>query len=600
MLFRFLKSRSVRSRTRARLMVEELEPRNVPSTLAAPFTPAQIQQAYGFGQLALNGKGQTIAIVDAYNDPNIVRDMSYFNNTFGLQQFNVSGGPTLKVVNQNGGTSLPATNSSWDQEIALDVEWAHVIAPQANIILVEANNSNTNNLLAGVKYAAAHANVVSMSWGASDFSGESSLDSYFSASNVTFVASSGDDGTVNWPAVSANVLSVGGSSLTINADGTYGGESTWNNSYGSSGGGASQYEKAPAYQSGVTGSSFRTTPDVAYNADPGTGVYMYDSVPSYIQGYGWYQGWYEMGGTSAGAPQWAGLIALADQGRAANGSAPLGTAQTLTALYGLYNTPAYALDFHDITTNQSTGGNQAGVGYDRITGLGSPIANNLVPYLVSYSGTASSQTKTGTSSGTQSPTKSATHHDDGTPVAPPAQVVIVTAVPTLTAGATVSTPGTSFPTVGTTTGGNFAVLPVGTAALPSSNGVEARSTGTGATDLGGNFGDNGPAMPVAPPVFSPPELLPAPAMPEAPKNPEDSSDSPEDASAAGILGQLGSAAVIEAAEETRYRDWTADGVPSVEMALLAAAFTGWWGACSDDCPKTRFASENQTKKKMRG
>lgn len=583
-----------RRRRRARLMVEELEPRNLPSTLAAPFTPAEIQQAYGFSQSNLTGKGETIAIVDAYNDPDIQSDLATFDREFGLPA------ASLSVVEQEIGRSLPATNSSWDLEISLDVEWAHVIAPQANILLVEANNSSTTNLLSAVQYAAANANVVSMSWGTSEFSGEQAYDSIFSAyPNVTFVASSGDTGTVSWPAVSPDVLSVGGSSLTINSNGSYGGETAWNNSYGSSGGGTSQYEPAPSYQQGITGSSFRTTPDVAYNADPNTGVYIYDSVR-----YEGYSGWYEMGGTSAGAPQWAGLIALADQGRAANGLAPLGSVQTLTALYSLYNTSAYAQDFHDITTGSNAGGYSAGVGYDRVTGLGSPVANNLVSYLAGYNPTANSQVQSEgtTHSPSSPPSKPANHHDTGIAVSSPASNI--DSVPTIAPSSlTVTAPaflGTLPATAGTTAAGvSTSILPVGTAALPSSNGVEARSTGTG-----GNRSDdileNGPATQAAPVPLPAPELLPAPKP--APANPDPVQSAvpaqpQEEATPADTLGAMGAAAIIEIGQEMQWRGWYPSEPPTIEMAVLGAALTGWWGIASDEAKKRSNSPCTATRRK---
>ena len=145
----------------------------------AHYTPSQIRTAYGINSITLGGltgtgSGQTIAIVNAYNDPNIVGDAAAFDTQFSLQQFG-SGGPTLTVLNQSGGTSLPGTDPSgpgassgtWEEEESLDVEWAHAIAPKANIILFEANSDSDSDLMAAVKTAAAYAgvSVVSMSWG---------------------------------------------------------------------------------------------------------------------------------------------------------------------------------------------------------------------------------------------------------------------------------------------------------------------------------------------------------------------------------------------------------------------------------------------------
>src|SRR5207253_256837 len=161
-----------------------------------------------------------------------------------------------------------------------------------------------------------------------------------------------------------------------------------------SGGGISAYESKPSYQSSVTQSATkRTNPDVAYNADPNTGVYVYDSS---------YYGWWSVGGTSAGAPQWGALVALADQGRASSGKTNLGSTDTLNAIY---NMPAS--DFHDITSGSN--GYSAKTGYDLVTGRGTPYANSVVNYLVSYStGTAATATHTTSTSHTTVVTRTST------------------------------------------------------------------------------------------------------------------------------------------------------------------------------------------------
>ena len=171
-----------------------------PLSTAGPtgYTPAQIRQAYGINQISFNygtvtgdGSGTTIAIIDAYNDPNIANDLHQFDLQFGLPD------PALTKVNQTGGTTLPAANAGWITEIALDVEWAHAIAPGANILLVEANSASFSDLFTAVNYARHATGVVavSMSWGGGEFSSESTFDSYFTTPSghggVTFVASSG-------------------------------------------------------------------------------------------------------------------------------------------------------------------------------------------------------------------------------------------------------------------------------------------------------------------------------------------------------------------------------------------------------------------------
>jgi subtilase family serine protease len=386
----------------------ELSPSGQPYQFASPtggYTPQQIQQAYGINQLygtVGNGAGQTIAIVDAYNDPDIIPDANAFSKQFNLPQFNISGGPTLTVLNQTGGTALPGTDPAgpsqtgdWETEESLDVEWAHSIAPGANIILFEANSASDSDLYTAVQTAAASpgVSVVSMSFGSPETSSDLSLDSIFTTpaghQGVTFLASSGDQGSyvpntttvaVNSPAVSPNVIGVGGTSLTLNAAGDYLGETAWGNgvnsgTQGGSGGGISLYEPEPAYQESVQQTGFRTVPDVAFDADPNTGVDIYDSYD-----FGAATPWTVIGGTSLAAPSWAGLIAIADEGRVNEGEPTLdGPTQTLPALYSLYQAnPGF---FHDITSG-SNGAYSAGPGYDEVTGLGTPVANLLIPALI--------------------------------------------------------------------------------------------------------------------------------------------------------------------------------------------------------------------------
>lgn len=352
-----------------------------PSSL---YSPALIRKAYGFDQIKGDGSGQTIAIVDAYHDPNIAADLAAFDSAYGLSP------AQLTQVDQNGGTGYPAADAGWSQEIALDVEWAHAIAPGAKILLVEANSASLSDLLTAAKFAGTKASVVSMSWGGSEFSTETRYDSAFSKAGVTFVASSGDSGGYNgpsWPSVSPNVVAVGGSTLSITSTGAYKNETAWSGYYSAgSGGGVSQYEQLPLFQSSALGSNLaagRVTPDVAYNANPSAargasfgGFAVYDS-------YGVTAGWYAVGGTSAGAPQWAALVALADQARAETGLHALSSQETLsTLLYGLAGTESQSTPsayFHDVTSGWNAY-YSAGPGYDAVTGLGTPIANALVAY----------------------------------------------------------------------------------------------------------------------------------------------------------------------------------------------------------------------------
>ena len=416
------------------------------STTSTPvdgaLTPAETQLAYGFstatfssGTVAANGAGQTIAIVDAYNDPNIAADLKVFDAEYGL-----AAPASLKVVNQTGGTTLPANNAGWAGEIALDVEWAHAIAPGANILLVETSSDDTNDLLAGVNYArdASGVSVVSMSWGGSEFEsytgGESTsqtaYDSDFTTPSghqgVTFVSAAGDSGEqdgVQWPASSPNVLSVGGTTLYTNADGSYQTEAGW----AGTSSGYSTVEAEPAYQDvTVNTTGMRSVADVSYDADPDTGFSVYDSVPDTDDGTT-YVGWQEVGGTSAGAPQWSALIADADQGRKIAGLSTLdGATQTLPDLYDLYSAYGtagytdYTNYFNDVTSggSGSTGGfghgggrhghsgYSAAAGYDVVTGLGTPKAAALIDDLATSAavtapaGTGATPTPTATGGST--------------------------------------------------------------------------------------------------------------------------------------------------------------------------------------------------------
>ena len=363
------------------------------------FTPAQIRKAYGIdnitfdnGTVTGDGSGQTIAIVDAFNAPYISSDLGVFDAQFGIP-----APPSFKVVNQSGGSNLPSTDPGWAGEISLDVEWSHAIAPAANILLVETNSASLTSLLAGVTYARGVPGVsaLSMSWGGSEFfsfngtefTGETDFDSDFTTptghTGVTFVAAAGDSGEnqpgeVEWPAVSPNVLSVGGTSLYTAGDGTYQSENSW---LGTSGG-YSVIEPTPSYQQAVDSEGTRSSPDVAYVADPNTGVAVFDSLND--DGY---VGWQVVGGTSVGSPQWAALVAIADQGRALSNLGTLnGASQTLPTLYGLYGAPrtsaysTYTTYFNDIIDPRYFF-DPATPGYDLLTGLGTPKALDVVDAL---------------------------------------------------------------------------------------------------------------------------------------------------------------------------------------------------------------------------
>ena len=343
------------------------------------YTPTQVRKAYGidqimFGNIVGNGAGQTIAIIDAYDWSTATSDLHAFDQQYGLPD-----PPSFTKVNENGQASpLPPSDvkGGWGVEEALDVEWAHSIAPMANIILVEANAPTALDLIqTAVPTAAALPGVsaVSMSFGSGEFSQETTFDSVFTTptghDGVTFLASTGDSGAPGeYPAYSPNVVAVGGTTLNLNSDNSYNSESAWSGS----GGGISQVEPTPSYQTSL-GFANRTIPDVAFDADPNTGVSVYDSYD-----FGAATPWDQVGGTSLSCPSWAGLTAIINQARVAGGyTVQDGPSETLPMLYALPST-----DFHDITTgnniNSQGNGFSAGTGYDLVTGLGTPIAPNVV------------------------------------------------------------------------------------------------------------------------------------------------------------------------------------------------------------------------------
>ncbi|MGZ4163437.1 MAG: S53 family peptidase [Tumebacillaceae bacterium] len=329
---------------------------------AGSISPAQMRHAYGLDQLQNGGAGQTVAIVDAYGSPTIADDLQVFSAQYGLPQANLT-------IAQPGGT--PDIDTGWALETALDVEWVHALAPQANILLVEAKSAEGDDLMAAEDYATQHgAVVVSNSWGGGEFPEEVDYDAFFKHPGTVYVASSGDWGAgAYWPASSPYVLSVGGTNLLLDKKGNYGTETAWD----AAGGAVSDFEPRPAYQSAWTGvvGTQRGIPDVAMDADPSTGVNVYTSADGNPT-------WYQVGGTSLSAPMWASVIALADEGR----STPLSSTQALTALYelaGKTGSKSYKANFNDVISGNN--GNPALKGYDLVTGLGTPKAGTLIPNL---------------------------------------------------------------------------------------------------------------------------------------------------------------------------------------------------------------------------
>lgn len=336
-------------------------------------SPQQIRMAYGLNQIVAQGKGQIIAIIDAFDHPAIESDLAVFNTAFALPACTTANG-CFKKIYATG--TKPRTDSGWAGEIALDVEWAHAIAPQAKIYLVEAASDSIFDLFQAIRVALNQgANVVSMSWGGGEAGSELNLDKVFKSSTATFTASSGDSGFgVSYPATSPYVIAVGGTTLKIDAQGNRISETAWRGS----GGGLSTIEAAPDYQQAYplpnNPALKRGIPDVSYNADPQTGVSVFNSIPDDSGD----SGWAIVGGTSAGAPQWAGIVAVA------NSILRINIPQMGSLLYKIAKN-RYDLTYYDILTG--TNGRcgyycQTRLNYDYVTGLGSPHSLYLVNMMI--------------------------------------------------------------------------------------------------------------------------------------------------------------------------------------------------------------------------
>jgi hypothetical protein len=382
---------------RARAAIQFSCQANSPPTC---YGPAQIRAAYGTDQLSADGAGQTIVIVDPFQSPTIKQDLADFDSLFGIP-----APPSLQILAPDGLT--PFDQGSPDQvssagDITLDVEWAHAIAPAANIDLVLAKTNADSDIESALQYAVTNhlGNVISMSFGeaeaclaATTRTSQHAVFQTAANSGMTLLAPSADQGAamptcdgssfmkaVSTPASDPLVTGVGGTLLR--ADGTtgaYQSESVWNEPgfNAASGGGFSTLYPAPAYQASL-GLGSRGVPDVAYNAGFGTGVLIVWSTSGAGPGLV-----FDFGGTSAGAPQWAGLVAMADElaGHSLGSINP--------TLYQIASDPsAYSADFHDITMGDNTydglitvAGYSAAAGWDPASGLGTPRANALVPRL---------------------------------------------------------------------------------------------------------------------------------------------------------------------------------------------------------------------------
>jgi subtilase family serine protease len=381
------------------------------------YSPQEMWNAYNLTSLlnaGYNGAGQTIVIIDSFGSPTLTQDLYSFDQGYGLPD-----PPSLQIYTPLGTVPFDPTNtdqSGWAFETTLDVEWAHAIAPRASIVLLLSPVSETEGVqgmpefLQLEQYALKRhmGSIISQSWGATentlfDPAGKKVLQDYdrfyaeAAKQHVTILASSGDTGVVNpdvqnknypfptvlFPASSPWVTAVGGTSLYLDTSGKYLSETVWNDGHGSaSGGGISQYYTEPNYQRAALTSSalrslvhgYRAVPDISYNADTSTGVVVYMSFMGQKQA-----GYYLIGGTSEGAPQWAGIVAIANQ----KAGHPLGFLND--ALYQLGRCTCTRSAFRDITHGNNSSDKQTGYpalpGWDAATGWGTPNAGLLVPAL---------------------------------------------------------------------------------------------------------------------------------------------------------------------------------------------------------------------------
>ena len=329
-----------------------------PSVTPQGLSPSNVKTVY---HLPASGGVGTIAIIGAFHDSEIESDLQAFSSAFNIPACTLKN----KCFEIYSMSKTIKSDAGWALETSMDIEWAHAIAPNAHILLVEAPTQDGANLLKAVDYARNRKDVVaiSMSWGGPEFSSETALESHFiSPFGATFFASSGDKGAgVNWPAVSQHVVAVGGTHLNFTALRVFSSEKAWDGS----GGGVSAYIKQPSYQASyslIRAKGMRAIPDVSYNADPLSGFSVYDSF-----GYKGKKGWFTLGGTSAGAPQWAAIKAL-------------GNSADNNLFYSDKASVSNSLFFRDITNG--TNGNcgyfcTARKHYDYVTGLGSPLTSEF-------------------------------------------------------------------------------------------------------------------------------------------------------------------------------------------------------------------------------
>ncbi|MER6368138.1 S53 family peptidase [Streptomyces mirabilis] len=347
---------------KANAHADAVTPKAADAATPSGYGPSNLQSAYGLTSAAAsNGSGETIAIVDAYNDPNAEADLAKYRSYYGLSACTTANGCFKKVSQTGSTTSLPSSDAGWSEEISLDVDMASAICPNCNILLVEATSATMANLGKAVNEAVTlGAKYVSNSYGGSESSSDTSYDtSYFNHPGVAITVSAGDSGYgAEYPAASKYVTSVGGTALSSSSNSRGWTESVWEtSSTEGTGSGCSSYDAKPTWQTD-TGCSKRTIADVSAVADPATGVSVYDT-------YGVTAGWYTFGGTSASSPIIAGVYALG--GTPSSGSYPA------SFPYASAGTSA----LNDVTSgsNGSCGSSYlctAKSGYDGPTGWGTP------------------------------------------------------------------------------------------------------------------------------------------------------------------------------------------------------------------------------------
>src|SRR6476646_4086761 len=298
-----------------------------------------------------------IAVVVAFHDPTALADLQTFSAQFGLTA------PNLTVVFASGTKPAQDPSGGWELEAALDLEWAHAMAPGAKLFLVEARSSSLSDLLtaervAGNLVSGAGGGEVSNSWGSDEFAGETSFDPSFTTPGVVYFASSGDQPGVQYPAASPNVVAAGGTTTAHNPlTANFLSERAWD----LAGGGSSAFESRPFYQDviqSIVGTK-RGVPDLSFDSNPVTGAWVFDSTP--VQGGG--SGWFIVGGTSLASPALAGIVNAAGN--------KLGSSQAELSL--IYSNLSITTDFNDISSGfcGPTAGLSSKLGWDFCTGVGS-------------------------------------------------------------------------------------------------------------------------------------------------------------------------------------------------------------------------------------